>query len=110
MPHLGMQRGTESTELGWLPYSQDVSKDNRVQITERLTIVEGVLAALDSWAEVTDCIWNSSDRFTAREEIQTHFGFTETIANYVLDMQPSRTTAQARAQLYEEAVELRKQL
>lgn len=91
-------------------YRLRVDEDNRIRISERLTIVEGLLGALDSWVEVTDCIWKSADRSSALEALQARFGFSERIANFVLDMQTSRTTEQARSQLLEEAVELRQQL
>ena len=91
-------------------YRLHVDEGSRIRISERLGIVEGLLGALDSWAEVTDCVWRSADRSEACEALQARFGCTEQIANFVLDMQISRTTEQARSQLLEEAVELRQQL
>ena len=74
---------------------------------ERLHIVEGLLAALDSIDEVVALIRGSKDATEARSSLIARFGLTEVQATHILDMALRRLTALERQKLDEEAAGLR---
>ncbi len=78
---------------------------------DRAHIVEGLLKALDLIDEIIATIRASEDKAAAREALQaTPFEFSETQAEYILDMQLHRLTRLGRAQLEEEMEELRRRI
>jgi len=73
----------------------------------RLHIVEGLLKALDMLDEVIDTIRRSRTADTARNNLVRNFGFTETQATAILDMQLRRLAALERRKLEDEEKELK---
>ncbi|CAN5858824.1 DNA gyrase subunit A [soil metagenome] len=78
---------------------------------DRAHIVEGLLKALEVIDEIIATIRASEDKAAAREALQAApFEFSETQAEYILDMQLHRLTRLGRAQLEEEMEELRRRI
>ncbi len=82
----------------------------RERLQERLHIVDGVLKAFESWDELPAVVWSAANRVDARRGLMDRFGFDEQIAQYVMDMPIARTTESSRADLAEEAANLRAEL
>ncbi|HNI33766.1 MAG TPA: DNA gyrase subunit A [Microthrixaceae bacterium] len=75
---------------------------------QRAHIVEGLLKALDMIDEIIAAIRASEDKSAAREALRgAPFEFSETQAEYILDMQLSALTRLGRARLEEELAKLR---
>src|SRR5689334_16801047 len=73
----------------------------------RLTIVEGLIKALDMIDAVVKAIRASADRAAARDALMgKRFGFSEIQANHILDMALGRLTRLGRDELANEAKEL----
>lgn len=79
----------------------------REKAQARLIIVEGLLAALDAWPAITATIWAARDRTAAHAALRVDHGIPEMVAQYVLDMPLGRTTELARADMSDEAAQLR---
>jgi DNA gyrase subunit A len=78
---------------------------------DRAHIVEGLLKALDLIDEIIATIRASDDKAAARLALQAApFEFSETQAEYILDMQLHRLTRLGRAELEEEREELRRRI
>lgn len=77
----------------------------------RLSIVEGHLVAFEKWSEFTRLVIESPDRTSLVTALQqAPFGFSETVANYLVDLQLGRATALGRQELEREAAELRRSI
>ncbi len=74
---------------------------------ERLHIVEGLIAALDSIDDVVALIRGSRDAPEARAGLMARYGLTEVQATHILDMALRRLTALERERLDAEAKALR---
>ncbi len=72
----------------------------------RLEILRGIQQAFASWPAVSSAIWDAADRRAAIDALQSSLGFSELVAQHILDLQAGRTTRQARKDLEEEANEL----
>ncbi len=78
---------------------------------DRAHIVEGLIKALDLIDAIIATIRASEDKAGARDALQAApFEFSETQAEYILDMQLHRLTRLGRAQLEEEMAELRRRI
>jgi len=73
------------------------------QLRDRLHVIDGVLAALDRWDEISDCVARSEDRSEARKAlVEMPFSFSEVQAEHVLDLAVGRRTAEGRRRVQEE--------
>jgi DNA gyrase subunit A len=78
---------------------------------DRAHIVEGLLKALELIDEIIATIRASDDKAAARLALQAApFEFSETQAEYILDMQLHRLTRLGRAELEEEREDLRRRI
>ena len=87
-----------------------MDSEDRQRAEGRLEIVEGLLAALGSWPEMSQVVWQSADRATAYAALRERFNWPEHVTHYLLDMPLGRIHTLARADLAEEAAELRRLL
>lgn len=76
----------------------------------RVHIVEGLLKALEYIDQVIATIRHSETTDTARSRLIEQFGFTETQAQHILDMQLRRLTALERDKLVDEYAELQERI
>jgi DNA gyrase subunit A len=78
---------------------------------KRAHIVEGLVRALDLIDRIIAAIRASEDRAEARQALMGQgFGFSETQADFILDMQLVRLTRLGRTNLEDELVRLREQI
>ncbi|MGH1489382.1 MAG: hypothetical protein ACRBK7_08330 [Acidimicrobiales bacterium] len=87
-----------------------MDSEDRQRAESRLEIVAGLLAALDSWPDVSQVVWQSADRRAAHAALRQRFDWPEHVTHYLLDMPLGRIHTLARADLAEEAAELRRLL
>ena len=84
---------------------------DRARGEARLSLVEGLIRALDSWDEISAAVASAVDRAeAARTLMGERFGFDEVEAQHVLDLRIATRTTSARGELEEERVRLRRQL
>ena len=69
---------------------------------KRLHIIEGLLKALENADKVIEIIRGSKDTSTAKEELSTTFGLTDTQTQAILDMKLARFTGLESEKLYQE--------
>jgi DNA gyrase subunit A len=78
--------------------------------TDRLHLVEGLLAAILDIDDVIAIIRSSDDVAEARQRLIDTFDLTEVQANYILDMQLRRLTKLSKLELDREQAELAEQI
>ena len=66
-------------------------------LRDRLDIIEALLAAIDSWAEISDRIYRAADRSEAIRLLgKPPFSFSEVQATHVVDMRSGHRTVAGR--------------
>lgn len=90
----------------------DEEAQNRRHADEfRLAIIEGHFKAFDLWTEFTSLFLASPDERSAVEALQRPpFAFTKDVAGYLLSLRMGRATEAGRAELENEAAELRRKI
>ena len=74
-----------------------------LNVRERIHILEGLLDALSRFDEVNDAVRRSLDRAVASRVLQSPpFGYTELVADHVLDLHVARQTVAGMEQLRQE--------
>jgi DNA gyrase subunit A len=87
-----------------------IRDDEYRQQLDRLSVLDGLVAAAERYAELLEIVASSPDADTARHRVAAAFGLTLIQATAVQDMQVRRFAGLERGRLILERDELRKQL
>jgi len=77
---------------------------------DRLAILQAMAIAIERRHELMDVIGSAADADAARQEIMTHFAFSDMQAVAVLDLEVRRFADRERRGISDEADEIRRRL
>jgi DNA gyrase/topoisomerase IV subunit A len=97
------------TELEWDAAARTVHEHHVVRLTSRLEVVEGVRRGLDLGDRLHELVRRSADRDAAVRAL-AGLGFTEVVAQHLLELRVGQQTALGQADLDAEAAALRAEL